>query len=326
NDPAAFWNEHYNKPLARAIAEFAAITGMSYDSPHSQNFLVELDAGNRPTGRIVLRDFGDATLVRLEENYRSTRQILDSANAVIARNSGRLGKTLRTVRPGGESVTVLAAADERDEAEWIARELARRERDGTSYAGMAVLYRTNAQSRALEEAFRRAGVPYRIVGAISFYDRREVKDLLAYLRLVTNPSDDEAFLRAIGVPRRGIGDSSLATLTEQAHAWNMPLLQTSRQADTIAALRPNVRAAFTAFAGLIDTVTARSGASSPAVVMEDLVGMLDYEAVLAAEGIEGAERWENVRELVASAAEWSEVVAPDDEEPGTPLQRFLNEA
>jgi DNA helicase-2/ATP-dependent DNA helicase PcrA len=281
------------------------------------------DVGNMQALRT---DFGQAALVRLEENYRSTRHILDAANAVIARNSGRLGKTLRTVRTGGEPVIVLAAADERDEAEWVAREFTRRERDGTPYSGMAVLYRTNAQSRALEEALRRAGVPYRIVGAISFYDRREVKDLLAYLRLIANPSDDEAFLRAIGVPRRGIGDSSLALLVEQARQWNLPLLATAARAESVQSLRPNVRTALMTFAELIERVTRRSGGSSPATIMEDLIGAIDYEAVLAAEGPEGVERWDNVRELVASAADWSEVVVAEEDEPGTPLQRFLAEA
>jgi DNA helicase-2/ATP-dependent DNA helicase PcrA len=281
------------------------------------------DVGNMQALRT---DFGQAALVRLEENYRSTRHILDAANAVIARNSGRLGKTLRTVRTGGEPVIVLAAADERDEAEWVAREFTRRERDGTPYSGMAVLYRTNAQSRALEEALRRAGVPYRIVGAISFYDRREVKDLLAYLRLIANPSDDEAFLRAIGVPRRGIGDSSLALLVDQARQWNLPLLATAARAGSIQGLRPNVRTALMTFSELIERVTGRSGSSSPATIMEDLIGAIDYEAVLAAEGPEGVERWDNVRELVASAADWSEVVVAEEDEPGTPLQRFLAEA
>ncbi len=272
------------------------------------------------------RDFDPTRLVRLEENYRSTRPILDAANAVIARNSGRFGKTLRTSRPGGESIVVLGAADERDEAEWIARELQRREQDGIGYRGMAVLYRTNAQSRALEEAFRRAGVPYRIVGAISFYDRREVKDLLAYLRLIANPSDDEAFLRAVAVPRRGIGPSALAQLAEAARHWELPLLATAERAEMINDLRPNVRTAFGDFAALVGGLRERVGDASPATVMEELVGALDYEAMLLAEGLEGAERWENVRELVASAAEWSEVVTADEEEPGTPLQRFLAEA
>ena len=196
-----------------------------------------------------LRDFPGARLVRLEENYRSTQVVLDAANGVIAENKGRIGKTLTTRRKGGETVTVLAAADERDEAEWIVRELQRRSAGGDwRYGEMAVLYRTNAQSRALEEAFRRAGVPYRLVGAISFYERREVKDLLAYLRLVANPADDEAFLRAIAIPRRGLGETSLATLGRSADAWSHPLLETARIADRVPELRPNVREAFRSFA------------------------------------------------------------------------------
>ncbi|HEU4680998.1 MAG TPA: UvrD-helicase domain-containing protein, partial [Gemmatimonadales bacterium] len=164
-----------------------------------------------------LKDFSGVKLVRLEENYRSTQIVLDAANGVIAENSGRIGKTLTTRRRGGESVTLVAAADERDEAEWVVRELQKRSVAADwQYCEMAVLYRTNAQSRALEESFRRAGVPYRLIGAISFYERREVKDLLAYLRLVANPSDDEAFLRAVGVPKRGLGETSLSVLGQAA--------------------------------------------------------------------------------------------------------------
>ena len=275
--------------------------------------------------QLLQTDFGDAVLVKLEENYRSTKPILDAANAVIARNRSRLGKTLRTVRPGGESIVVLAAADERDEAEWIARELKQRVQDGALYVECSILYRTNAQSRALEESLRRAGVPYRIVGSISFYDRREVKDLLAYLRLIANPSDDEAFLRAVGVPRRGIGDSSLVMLAEQARQWNLAMLATAERAEMINGLRPNLRQALTTFAAQVNDVRTRVGESAPVLVMEELIRVLDYEKVLMAEGLEGADRWENVRAMVAGAAEWSEVISEDDE-PGTPLQRFLTEA
>lgn len=275
--------------------------------------------------RDLQRDFGDARVVKLEENYRSTRPILEAANAVITNNAGRIAKTLRTRRPGGESIIVVAAADERDEAEWIARELARRTADGAAHAECAVLYRTNAQSRALEEAMRRAGLPYQIVGAISFYDRREVKDLLAYLRLVANPSDDEAFIRAIAVPRRGIGDTALANLAEQARVWQLPLLAAAARADMIAALRPNLKIAFKTFAELVAGLHHRAGESAPVAVMEEVVQAIQLETALAAEGIEGIERWENVRELMAAAAEWSEIVI-DEDDPGTPLQRFLAEA
>jgi DNA helicase-2/ATP-dependent DNA helicase PcrA len=273
-----------------------------------------------------LTDFPGARLVRLEENYRSTQIVLDAANGIIAENSGRIGKTLTTRRRGGEMVTLLAAADERDEAEWVVRELERRSAAGDwHYPEMAVLYRTNAQSRALEEAFRRAGLPYRLIGAISFYERREVKDLLAYLRLVANPSDDEAFLRAVGVPRRGLGDTSLAMLGQTATRWSKPLLAAARAGDRIPELRPNVREAFRSFAGFIDGLAERASRLAPADVLEQVIRAIDYEALLHAEGPEGADRWDNVRELVASAADWSEEVS-DDPESGTPLERFLAEA
>lgn len=273
-----------------------------------------------------LRDFPGAKLVRLEENYRSTQVVLDAANGVIAENNGRIGKTLTTRRRGGETVTLLAAADERDEAEWVVRELERRSSAGDwQYGEMAVLYRTNAQSRAMEEAFRRAGIPYRLIGAISFYERREVKDLLAYLRLVANPADDEAFLRAVSVPRRGLGETSLAILARTATQWAKPLLETARVADRVPELRPNVREAFRSFAALIDGLAERAGRLPPADILEQLIRAIDYEAMLHAEGPEGADRWENVRELVASAANWSEEVA-EDTEGGTLLERFLAEA
>lgn len=271
-------------------------------------------------------DFPNVPIVRLEENYRSTQVVLDTANAVIRGNLDRLGKTLRTRRRGGEPVTIVAAADERDEAEWIARELGRRARDdGTAPSEMAVLYRTNAQSRALEEAFRRAGMMYRVVGATSFYERREVKDLLAYLRLVANPADDEALLRAIGVPRRGIGDAALAELRELAGQWEKPLLATAAIADRATGMRPNIRAAFTAFAALIERFRETSREQSPAAVLEEIIAALNYEALLKDEGPDGPDRWENVRELLAGAAQWSEVLA-DEEDGTTPLERFLAEA
>jgi DNA helicase-2/ATP-dependent DNA helicase PcrA len=270
-------------------------------------------------------EFAGCKVVRLEENYRSSQVILDAANAAIARNTSRLGKTLRTRRSGGESVTVVAAADERDEAEYIARELAKRSSAGEwALEDMAVLYRTNAQSRALEESFRRAGVAYRVVGAISFYDRREVKDLLAYLRLVANPTDDEAFVRAIGVPRRGIGEASLEVFRAAAAGWSKPLLDTARIADRITGLRPNVREGLQRFAALIDGLRKQSIAFAPVLILEELILAIDYETVLLVEGPEGADRWDNVRELVAGAAEWSEIISEEDGT--TPLERYLAEA
>src|SRR5437016_4029360 len=263
------------------------------------------------------QDFPGATLIKLEQNYRSTQVILDAANGVIAENARRLGKTLFTAKQGGEPVTLLTAADERDEAEWLAGELSRRAADGDmAYEGMAILYRTNAQSRPLEEAFRFRGIPYRLVGAVSFYERREVKDVLAYLRLIANPADDEAFARIVNVPRRGIGDASVSQLLRAAAQWGRPLLETARAGDRIPDLRLNVREAFQALARLIDELRARFGDADPATALEQVIAAVGYGPYLADEGPEGIERLENVQELIAGAAAWAETAVEEGEEAG----------
>jgi len=273
-------------------------------------------------------DFPGTKLVRLERNYRSTQIILDAANGIIAENTARLGKTLFTEKKGGDPVTLLSTADERDEAEWLANEFARRAAESdVAYEGMAILYRTNAQSRPLEEAFRFRGIPYRLIGAISFYERREVKDLLAYLRLIANPADDEAFLRVVNVPRRGIGDASLAVLGRAAAGWQKPLLEAARRAGTVNDLRPNVREALTGVAALLDRLREAVGQADPATALETILATTGYEQYLAEEGAEGMERIENVRELVAGAAAWAEVQDPDAAEgTGTPVERYLTQA
>jgi len=273
-------------------------------------------------------DFPGTKLVRLEQNYRSTQIILDAANGIIAENTARLGKTLFTEKKGGDPVTLLSSADERDEAEWLANEFARRAADGdVAYEGMAILYRTNAQSRPLEEAFRFRGIPYRLIGAISFYERREVKDLLGYLRLIANPADDEAFLRVVNVPRRGIGDASLAVLGKAAAGWQKPLLEAARRAGSVNDLRPNVREALSGVAALLDRLREAVGQADPATALETILATTGYEQYLAEEGAEGLERVENVRELVAGAAAWAEVQDPDAAEgTGTPVERYLTQA
>ena len=273
-------------------------------------------------------DFPGAKLVRLEQNYRSTQVILDAANGIIAENMARLGKTLFTEKQGGEPVILLSTADERDEAEWLANEYARRAAEGDmDYEGMAILYRTNAQSRPLEEAFRFRGIPYRLIGAISFYERREVKDVLAYLRLIANPADDEAFLRVVNVPRRGIGDASLAVLAKTALGWQKPLLEAARRAGNITELRPNVREALMGVASLLDRLREAVGQADPAIALETILATTGYEQYLADEGGEGLERIENVRELVAGAAAWAEVQDADAVEgTGTPIERYLTTA
>src|SRR6267143_1780749 len=236
----------------------------------------------------------------------------------IAENTARLGKTLFTEKKGGDPVTLLSTADERDEAEWLANEFARRAADGdVAYEGMAILYRTNAQSRPLEEAFRFRGIPYRLIGAISFYERREVKDLLGYLRLIANPADDEAFLRVVNVPRRGIGDASLAVLVRAATGWQKPLLEAARRASNLSDLRPNVREGLMGVASLLDRLRDAVGQADPATALETILATTGYEQYLAEEGADGMERIENVRELVAGAAAWAEVQDPEMFEGGT---------
>ena len=169
------------------------------------------------------KDFPDAQVIKLEQNYRSTGNILDAANQVIAHNAGRKDKTLWTDHGEGERITVYCADDERDEAVWIAGQIQQLQKNGISLAETAVLYRTNAQSRIPEEVFMQAGIPYRIFGGQKFYERKEIKDILAYLRVIANPADDISLSRIINVPKRAIGDTTVQALTEHAARQGVPL-------------------------------------------------------------------------------------------------------
>jgi DNA helicase-2/ATP-dependent DNA helicase PcrA len=272
------------------------------------------------------KDFPNAHVVRLEENYRSLPPILDVANAVISANQSRRGKTLRPTLTGGERVTVVGSLDERDEAEWIADEIETRlsAQPDVARRDVAILYRTNAQSRALEEALRRRALPYRIIGAVRFYDRREIRDLMAYLKLIANPADDEAFARAVSVPRRGLGDTTLETLTDIARRAKTSRLDAARRDDLLGELRPASRHALHDFATMIGRYRARAQDATVDVLLSELIEEIRYADHLRAEGPEGAERLENVRELVTGAAE---VVAEEGGELGlTPLDHFLQRA
>ena len=272
------------------------------------------------------KDFPNAHVVRLEENYRSFPPILDVANVVISGNHARRGKTLRPTRSGGERVTAVGALDERDEAEWIAEEIDARlstDRD-LGRRDVAILYRTNAQSRALEEALRRRGVPYRIIGAVRFYDRREIRDLMAYLKVIANPADDEAFRRAVAVPRRGLGDTTLDALAAIARRAGVSQLEAARREELLGELRPAARQALHDFAAMIDRYRARAQETTVDELLRELITEIRYADHLRAEGPEGAERVENVAELVDGAAE---LVADEGGELGlTPLDHFLQRA
>ena len=272
------------------------------------------------------KEFNSARLVRLEDNYRSTPDILHVANAAITQNVGRKGKTLRATREAGEPVTLLAALDERDEADFILEEIkARRTREDRGFNEFAVLYRTNAQSRALEDMLRREAIPYRLVGSVRFYDRREIRDLMAYLKLIANPSDEEAFRRAIGVPKRGIGDSTVDTLSARARTAGVSLSEVAAREDLQESLRPAARKALAEFTRLISDLRERAKETSVDVLIQELIGEIRYVEYLQAEGPESArDRIENLMALVNGAAE---TVIDDGGEVGlTPLDHFLQRA
>ncbi len=272
------------------------------------------------------KDFAGAAVVRLEENYRSTPQILDLANVVIKANTSRMGKTLRATRGGGDPITLARSLDERDEADFVVSEIGAR-RSGsapTGYGDVAVLYRTNAQSRALEEALRRQAMPYRLVGAVRFYDRREIRDLMAYLKLIANPADDEAFRRAVGVPKRGLGETTIEQLAEASRASGVPMLMGAQRDEIVSALRPAARIALAEFVRLIGGLRERAQEAAVDELLRELVDAIRYGDYLRAEGPESAERLDNVRELITGAAE---LVADELGEVGLrPLDHFLQRA
>jgi DNA helicase-2/ATP-dependent DNA helicase PcrA len=269
------------------------------------------------------RDFPQAAIVRLEENYRSTGRILELANVVISANTQRMGKTLRSTKELGERVVAVRSLDERDEAAWVVEEIvARRRADGDlALRDVAILYRTNAQSRAFEEAVRRQGLPYRLVGAVRFYDRREIRDVMSYLKLIANPADNEAFRRAVAVPRRGMGDAAMAMLTTAAAAQGQSLLAAAGRPEVLESLRPAARSALADFAHLIAGLRIQAMDASVDELLRALVGAIRYGDYLRAEGPDATERLDNIRELITSAAE---TVVDDGGEVGiTPLEHFL---
>ena len=196
-------------------------------------------------------DYPNAFVVRLEQNYRSTQVILDAGNALIRNNAGRKGKELWTDRARGEKIRLKRCADEAEEARWIAG-VTRDFKRAHTYRDMAVLYRTNAQSRALEEGFRRANIPYQIVGDVRFYERKEVKDVLAYLKLVVNPRDSIGFWRVINTPRRGIGATSTGRLDEFAMREGFSPYQALAHLDTIDAIPTRTARAMRRFYDMIE--------------------------------------------------------------------------
>jgi DNA helicase-2/ATP-dependent DNA helicase PcrA len=262
--------------------------------------------------------FPGARTVPLEQNYRSTAAILDAANAVIRENVKRREKTLRTDRAGGDPLTLVETLDETDEAKWIVEEVKARYENGPdlhNYRDFAILYRTNAQSRALEDGFRRANVPYQIVGGVRFYERREIQDVMAYLRLISNPKDADAFERVVNYPRRGIGDASVERLIAFAQREGLPLLEAAARADQAGDIPGGGARGLQAFAGLVQRFSARAAATRIGQLIEELVEELRLLEALRDEGPEGEDRAENVKELIAAALDFdAEVIKQGGED------------
>ena len=327
--------------LERYRARFSFLLVDEYqDTNHAQFSLLELIA--RPHGNLMVvgdddqsiykfrgadirnilefeKAFPGARTVRLEQNYRSTSAILGAANAVIMQNVKRKGKTLRTERAGGDPLTLIETLHEADEARVIVEEIRSRYEQGPdlhNYRDFTILYRTNAQSRALEDAFRRANTPYQIVGGVRFYERREIQDTMAYLRLISNPRDAGAFDRVVNYPRRGIGGASVERLEAFATREGMSLLEAASRADEGSDVPPAGARALQAFAVLIQRFSALAATTRVGPLLEELVEQLGLLKVLRDEGPEGEDRAENVKELIAGALEFDAEVELEGAEQG----------
>ena len=255
------------------------------------------------------RDHPDAEIFLMEQNYRSTQNILAVANALIEHNVQRKPKSLWTETIGGELAVRFRADNEHEEALFVAEETHRLVEEGTyRYSDIAVFYRTNAQSRVLEDIFVRAGLPYRVVGGVRFYQRREIKDVLAYLRLLVNPQDVVSARRVVNTPKRGIGDATVAALEDFARTEEIPFLEAARRADEIDVLASRAKGAVSGFVQVMEGLgEALADGAGPARMVEAAATGSGYIAELEAERtVEAEGRIENLRELQGVATEFAE--------------------
>jgi DNA helicase-2/ATP-dependent DNA helicase PcrA len=283
------------------------------------------------------RDHPEAKVVKLEQNYRSTQTILDAAHAVVSRNAGRKEKKLWTDRGTGTQITLFDAYNEYEEAEFVARQverlvggnatgmtslLTRRADDGDGalrYGEIAICYRINAQSRVLEEAFMRFGIPYQLVGGTRFYERREVKDALGYVRLARNRADRVALERVINVPARGIGEKTVEELRAWAESHGVSLWDAVEAAGENRNLAPRARASLAAFADVARGLMELAASEPPSAVFDAAYERSGLQRVIQDGTDEGEDRWTNLLELRNHAAEFDELAVPEG------LARFLEE-
>ena len=252
------------------------------------------------------KDFKNCKTVKLEQNYRSTGHILSAANAVVRHNSQRKDKRLFTAEGDGEKIQAFQASDERDEGRWIAGEIEKLHAKGTSYDDIAVFYRTNAQSRILEDMFLRAGVPYKIVGGTRFFDRAEIRDVMAYLKMIVNPADEMSVKRVINTPRRGIGSTSIQKIEQLARDNRCSFFQACEIATAETGMfSAKVRNGLSSFVALVREGRRMDGELKDVVEMiVDKTGLL--QAFRAEGTMESESRAENIQEFLGVAAEFEE--------------------
>ena len=252
------------------------------------------------------KDFPDCVTVKLEQNYRSTGNILDAANQVIAHNSGRKEKKLWTDMGAGQPISLYHAGDEREEAAWITENIADLRKKGMGEGDMAILYRTNAQSRVLEEALVRRGIPYRVYGGMKFYDRKEIKDLLAYMRICINPEDDVALRRIINEPKRSIGASTVDALDQYARENEMPLLTAVLSVDDVG-LNARAHGAVAKFSELMIDLTEKAFEMSAPEFLGYVLEATGYKQQFELnKSDENAARIENIEEFEGAVREYAE--------------------
>ena len=251
------------------------------------------------------KDFPGARVIRLERNYRSTGHILGAAAGLIAHNDGRLGKTLWTEDEPGETVRVLGAWDGENEARTVSGEIESLRRRGAAARGMAILVRASFQTRAFEERFLQIGLPYRVIGGVRFYERLEIRDAVAYLRLIVQPDDDLAFERIVNRPKRGIGPATLQTLNLHARAQRLPLLAAARELVESDELRARAAKTLGGFVEAIDGWRARAGAATPPELAAAAIDESGYGDMWRRDkSVDAPGRVENLQELVAALEEF----------------------
>ncbi len=261
--------------------------------------------------RRLRQDYPELRQILLTENYRSTQVILDAAQAVIARNSDRTPKQLFTRKKGGTTISLREAYDEQEEASFVAREIQDLQRAGRALNEIAVMYRTNAQSRALEETFIREKLPYRLIGGVRFYARKEIKDVLAYLRLAQNSDDNISFQRVVNVPARGIGARTLATIADRATRSNSSYHQAVRQLLSERTLGSRAAQPLQFFLSLVEGWQEARAEITVVALLDRILAETDYQSFLRDGSDEGESRWENVLALRAVTAERPDLTLTD---------------